>query len=177
MKTRNRENGNCTVFDENYTTRICAFKNINSLLDESTEPGTEANECFSEEKNDQVVEDLSPFLENVVAYISGFVSRTLTRKLSCAYCISSLIANNEEFPEIEKDFVLIKMKDNGGLVYPSKFVLNVCERAEQFTKANSERGIRALKNRNWSLRFAVKFLGMWTSNGDSQKTRAVIVAI
>ncbi|CAN7974826.1 unnamed protein product, partial [Ixodes persulcatus] len=54
---------------------------------------------------------LSEFSSEVVKYIGGFVSRQLTKTLSCSSCISMLLDDSVAG-------ILITLKNNGGLVYP-----------------------------------------------------------
>ena len=57
-------------------------------------------------------------VENALVYIAGFVVRQILRKLSCAVCRWSLV--RDAVPSsFDKNFHLLTLKNNGGLVIPS----------------------------------------------------------
>ncbi|KAH7940710.1 hypothetical protein HPB49_003747 [Dermacentor silvarum] len=58
---------------------------------------------------------LSEYSGEVVQYIGGFVVRSLTKKLSCAECAALLVSDTVHS-------LFTTLKDNGGLIEPSKFV-------------------------------------------------------
>lgn len=84
---------------------------------------------------------LSPYVENVIKYISGFiVKKILGNKSFCPTCAGMLKEiKPKEVP------LLIDIKNRGPLIFPSKDVMNICLVAERvfrqnycnlFTKAN-----------------------------------------
>jgi hypothetical protein len=85
---------------------------------------------------DQIPEfkQLSPFVENVVVYIAGFVVKKLLMKVSCADCksaltlLSSLSANECEGTS---NLCLLTKKNRGGLKTPSADVVSVCQLSEK----------------------------------------------
>jgi len=84
---------------------------------------------------------LSPFIEDVVAHISGFVvKKLLQNKNMCNVCATFLISNNAE--TISK---LTAIKNRGNLILPSEDVIEISRSAERtireyshliFTKEN-----------------------------------------
>ena len=69
----------------------------------------------------QALEELHAFgglVENALVYIAGFVVRQILRKLSFAVCRWSLV--RDAVPSsFDKNFHLLTLKNNGGLVIPS----------------------------------------------------------
>lgn len=57
-------------------------------------------------------------VENALVYIAGFVVRQIIRKLHCDVCRRSLV--RDAVPaSFDKNFHLLTLKNNGGLVIPS----------------------------------------------------------
>lgn len=137
IKTKDIVTGNCTVLENDFATRICAFKNISSISDDKDKLSLE-EEIVSNEDGDSL-EDIealanqSAFKQNVVAYIGGYVCRKLSNKLSCPNCISNLCPTLLELEEMEPELLLIKKKTHGGLLLPSKFILHICKLTEEYS--------------------------------------------
>jgi DNA transposase THAP9 len=72
---------------------------------------------------------LSEYVDEVVPYIAGFVSKTLSKTVQCRECATALFAT-----KTEKLYPLIQRKSNGGLVNPSKDVVTICRLAEQIVR-------------------------------------------
>lgn len=72
---------------------------------------------------------LSEYVEQVVPYIAGFVTRALSKTLQCKECKTALFAS-----ECEELYPLIKRKTNGGLVNPSKDVVVICRLSEKIIR-------------------------------------------
>jgi hypothetical protein len=69
---------------------------------------------------------LTPFSENVVNYIAGFLTRRLLQLTKCVECKNALL-------HVENDdsaFMLIRWRQNGGLCFPSNGMIRVCTLAE-----------------------------------------------
>ena len=64
---------------------------------------------------------LSPVISTTVTSIAGFVVRQLITSLDCKHCTNALYTP----PPSDRRFILIKLKDNGGLIYPSADVIKV----------------------------------------------------
>ena len=78
---------------------------------------------------------LSEYSEEVVKYISGFVSKKLKRSNKCMACTVSLTADNSQC-------LLVEQKSRGGLLHPSKDVIVICTIVEKFLRQHS----RHIKN-------------------------------
>ena len=77
-----------------------------------------------EDEFDSLHGDLSEVQKEIVPCIAGFVRQRLSAKIKCDDCLSLFNANAENFS-------LIVLKDKGGLVYPNKDTVKICEIAEQ----------------------------------------------
>lgn len=79
----------------------------------------------------------------IIAYISGFVVKYLHSKIKCESCLQELYADNYD----HNDLYLIKTKNKGGLIYPSKDVINVCIRTECSIRSVKSQSLNAPKFR------------------------------
>jgi DNA transposase THAP9 len=79
---------------------------------------------------------LSTFVEEVVSYISGFVSHKLMSIIDCPICKEQLLG--ESMP------LLSKLKNRGPFVIPSKDVISICKVSERIFRQYSH----ALLSRN-----------------------------
>lgn len=71
----------------------------------------------------------SPYTATVVTYIAGFVAKKLMQTIVCKTCANALYTTNP--PDFDQRFILLKLKDKGGLTYPSKDLLKVTELSEK----------------------------------------------
>lgn len=97
-----------------------------------------------EDNNDDQDEhplSLSPFLDNVVEYISGWVARHLQTRIKCMDCALSLTS---ETPLLTGNR-LINIKDRGGLMIPSISLQNVCKACEVFFKSKKEKKMKFIQ--------------------------------
>jgi hypothetical protein len=76
---------------------------------------------------------LSPFVENVVEYISGFVVYKISKLLTCDVCLNELQEMNNEKP------VFMKLKNRGTYLNPSKGVIKICKEAEKIIRQYSNK--------------------------------------
>ena len=65
-------------------------------------------------------------LDEIIEYIAGSIVNTISKKIKCGPCINRLFSTDKS-----KVLGLIKFKDQGGLKYPSNFVIKICNYAEQ----------------------------------------------
>ena len=70
---------------------------------------------------------LSEYSEEVVKYISGFVSKKLKRSIKCKACTASVTDNSSQC-------LLVEQKSRGGLLHPSKDVIVICTIFEKFLR-------------------------------------------
>lgn len=101
----------------------------NDLSLESSE-GTDVEPMADElllEFDEQLNTTIGDYLRRqIVAYISGYVVKDLHSKIKCESCLKELYADNYD----DDDLYLIKIKNKGGLTFPSKDVINICLRTE-----------------------------------------------
>ena len=75
-------------------------------------------------------EHLSLFTQNSVAYVAGFVIKSLRRlSRTCKQCVQCLIESDAD--SIGEGITsLLRMKDCGGLIKPSKWCYMICMAAQ-----------------------------------------------
>ena len=64
---------------------------------------------------------LSEFKTAAISYIAGYVVRMVEKKITCSTCCEALGSKDHQ---AESSF--LSLKDKGGLVKPTKSVINVC---------------------------------------------------
>ena len=109
------------------------------LMRAGVEPSSYGN-CvsFAEDEEDETPIDdsgvshdmsLSRFVVNVVAYVAGFVVRKTLPRLPCTECRCALVSTSvEDIDPVERH--LLTLKNNGGLVVPSKDVIDLLKIVE-----------------------------------------------
>ncbi|GBN90508.1 hypothetical protein AVEN_67663-1 [Araneus ventricosus] len=71
-----------------------------------------------EESDIEKIADTLP----IVTYLAGYCSHAALKKTKCSYCLQKLITDKESISH--DNYKLIDVKDRGGLLYPSKIVVN-----------------------------------------------------
>lgn len=79
--------------------------------------------------------ELSPFTINSTGYMAGWIIRRILQKLDCDEYRFALLATPEE--KMDSDLALLRLRDNGGLVYPSRGVRRLVAVTERVVKATS----------------------------------------
>lgn len=143
-------NGNCVPLENisvlNYSASKCvdainkSSGKVRILIDEIVDPINTGLNVVDEDHDYLPTSRLTEYSIDVVHYIAGFVVRKLKRVLKCEVCAESLSDDDNTFDFRQS---LIKVKDRGGLVKPSKCVTNVCKTTEkvlreQILKAGSQ---------------------------------------
>lgn len=98
-----------------------------SIIDSSTETeNVDSNITMSVEHNYlETISRLTPFVENVSAYIAGFVVKQVIKKINCSICIQFLSSKNTEN-------LLINLKNrNNALIKPCHDAIYICATAER----------------------------------------------
>jgi hypothetical protein len=80
------------------------------------------------------------FSEEVITYISGFVSKNLGQSIKCEKCVGSLFGEKVNLVNS-----LIDFKNRGGLTYPSKDVINVCLKTEKLYRIEDKIKVNKIK--------------------------------
>jgi hypothetical protein len=70
---------------------------------------------------------LSPFIDNVVTYIAGYICSKAEKKILCDVCKNMLFCE----PNTKFNMNLINIKNRGPLKIPSEDVVSVCKIAER----------------------------------------------
>eukprot|EP00102_Acyrthosiphon_pisum_P024286 XP_016661496.1 PREDICTED: uncharacterized protein LOC107884274 [Acyrthosiphon pisum] len=98
------------------------LKSINSFILDHDYIGCHSNYSFSN------------FSKEVIIYISGFVVHKLTNVLKCDTNKDALCATDKEC--FLNSLITLKNKkgDNGGLIYPSNDVIDICSKTEKTLK-------------------------------------------
>ena len=86
--------------------------------------------------------NLSEYQDAILGYISGYLVRKLTDRITCSYCAEALIqekiSRDDHNYSIKKSLpylALIQVKDRGGLITPSAGVVTVVRQAEKLFRA------------------------------------------
>lgn len=167
LELRDSFSGNCAPMD-NFSILTCSsVETVNStcILRDVDNEDFQLDEVLEKEfETDFQVSENCEFLSGIInetsvsvgayqiiGYISGYVSRILSRKIKCEICVSSLVSNRK------LDFhKLITVRDMGGLYFSSKSVFDVCKATEIF--------IRKLINQNdgkgVSIKHSIDFIKM-----------------
>lgn len=84
---------------------------------------------------------LSPFVEDVVAYISGFVAKSLIKKITCQQCANIIVKE-------ECSSILQKQKSWGKLTSASDFVISICKIGEKVLRELKARSFLVKQQKN-----------------------------
>jgi hypothetical protein len=82
---------------------------------------------------------LSNFVNDIVVYIAGFVTRKAKSKILCHIC-------NSQLQSIDCNSKLIKFKNRGGLAIPSKYVIELCRELERTIRCTEKAKLLNKKN-------------------------------
>ena len=80
-----------------------------------------------------------------------FVVKMVMRTTNCNDCIDALIANREDL--LSSDYAFVSFKTNGGLVYASRSVVEVCKTVEQRFRLMESRGLHLSTKRDFMTKF------------------------
>lgn len=76
----------------------------------------------------------SRFQTNVLTYICGWVVRKVSSMLKCSGCRKALVKVPDN---LNADFILLRLKNNGGLVYPNDDVRKIVFATERLVKIDT----------------------------------------
>jgi hypothetical protein len=83
--------------------------------------------CSNEEIDCRDI-SFSPYIDNIIEYIAGFVVRKVANRMSYAICKTALYGEENSVES------LISYKNRGGLKYPSKTIFSISKTAEKICK-------------------------------------------
>ena len=75
-------------------------------------------------------------VDNALVYIAGFVVRCIFRSLSCDVCCASLVTDASAVP-FDQSYHLLELRNNGGLMIPSKGTVKVSKNIHQLLCTHS----------------------------------------
>lgn len=136
---RDVDQGNCIALEEvSFLSCSSAVQNINLTIEpcklhegnDEDEMSLLYEQAVFDEEISILVQDVTEFSSQVVSYIAGFIVHRLLKLLKCDTCCSGLIADTIN----DKHLKLIKLKDKGGLIFPSSDVITICKRMEVIIK-------------------------------------------
>ena len=93
----------------------------------------------------------SVYKQNILTYIGGRICRTMREHISCDICKCALFASSKN----DNMYNLTKVKDNGGLLYPSHNVIGVLSVAENVFKQFRDGNMMASKYLRTKMRVRV----------------------
>jgi hypothetical protein len=102
---------------------------------------------------------MSLYCENVVEYIAGFVSREVIKCTSCTECAEVLVEPKRDMKQTAAVDSLITLKDNGGLVHPSRDVVSVCKISETVFRGQMPAASKPLCDANLKALLTSKVMG------------------
>lgn len=73
--------------------------------------------------------EVSDFSFQAIVHIAGYIVSKMIKSINCNICVDALITSKD--PNLHR---FIMVKDKGGLQYPSKDVIQICQEAEKHIK-------------------------------------------
>jgi hypothetical protein len=118
---------NCLAFDSDVVSPIFSLKwtKNRSAMSEEEDPMDDDHSTMDLNLLDNFA--VSENKEAILTYIGGSIVRKLCKAIDCAQCREAMMADDIT----KRNYSLISLKDNGGLVYPSDDVVTiliVCEK-------------------------------------------------
>ena len=86
---------------------------------------------------DDIPLTLSRFTHNVVSYMAGWIARQVADKIDCTDCRVAVFAPVSHSSLDDADAILIRIRDRGGLFFPSKDLVRVCRICETVFRQQS----------------------------------------
>ena len=80
------------------------------------------------------IDETSPYIGAIVAYIGGFIVDKIEDNLSCSVCFEAVLLGDND--DLEYDDGFIASKDRGGLTFPSNDVVRILKTCEQVFRCN-----------------------------------------
>lgn len=127
------ETGNCLIDDvQIFFVSSCSKKD--SVFEEEENTEIASVDVLFDHDYLSTLWNLTPYVDEVVKYISGFVIRKMLKNKSvCNVCAPFLTANSAD---MQKCF-LIDLKSRGGLMNPSRDVTTITTTTEKIIRANN----------------------------------------
>ena len=128
---RGNKYGNCSNLESGCNEPIFSltWKKSATVLEKSE---SSDDDDFDLQEISSVIDEeqlMSVYKENILAYIGGYIVKKLISSIKCSKCVDALIeTNNRKVYYLN----LINIKDNGGLVVPSRDVVKILKKCEAF---------------------------------------------
>ena len=125
--------GNCVMFEEEACAPVFSFKwskNRTPLRQPESDMSDEGEKELSTYLITQE-STFSPYKDAIIAYVGGYIIRSLMKSISCPTCYQAAVTNKKN---VDLDHIFISMKDRGGLLYPSRDVLKILKICETVFK-------------------------------------------
>lgn len=131
-----KHNANCFPLDSTKILNVTTSSRHRkiTLLEEADEAEDDGDDEFVRSHDPdrplQSLQVLTPYVSDVVGYISGFVTRSMSKRIKCSVCDKALYGD-------VSTSALITRKTRGGLVIPSADVETICKKAEIVIRENA----------------------------------------
>jgi hypothetical protein len=127
--------GNCVSIQDVELVTLATSSYVPPVQENVTEdPFTPENLC---ELNYTSTLKLEPLVENTLVYMSGFIIRKLLKNLAFIRCRELLISTNTS-TIYKNSFILLQMKQCGGLIVPSDFCITTILLSEKYLRQMSD---------------------------------------
>ena len=77
------------------------------------------------------IDEMSPYIGSIIAYIGGYIVDKIEEKLSCSVCFEALLLRDDDILEYDD-----ASKNRGGLTFPSNDVVRILKTCEQVFRCN-----------------------------------------
>jgi len=132
--------GNCSIMDNTKNLSVTEKAKDSVLTLEST--WLPQQNIYIDHDYFENYTKISSFVEDTSMYNGGFIVKKLFKKIECESCQKCLIQQSDKNPNS-----LTKIKNRGGLLYPSKAVEVLCQESEKIFRSESPLYFNQSKNK------------------------------
>lgn len=87
------------------------------------------------------------YADEVITYISGFIARTVKKRIDCSFCKQLLVLSDaQKETDTHRPDKLLQRKNRGGLCLPSPDVIIICKNAEKSLRLYNKDRLFQTKN-------------------------------
>lgn len=127
------ENGNCAFDNVDILHVSSNTKNCHDQIGHADLLRATENPDISDHDYIRYCWELTPFVENIVLYIAGYVSHRVSKIIFCSVCQNQLISDESR----ETMPLLSLIKNRGPFKIPSKDVISICKISEKIIRQYS----------------------------------------
>ena len=149
------KHANCLMFEEESTSSIFSLKWSKNRTSLSNLKDKESDETWQVLDGIPNMSEISPYKENILCYIGGFIANRLMKKMSCVRCSEALVAKKPQL----KLYDFTKLRDRGSLVYPSIDIIKILKASEiifKFFVSGSDFKNPVILNHNKNLKLSLR---------------------